>query len=102
MPNGDTSLAVAEFAAHYTPGQREVIRFAWNGKHGAEFHDQNQEFRWAIAVLILSEPRSIPIVLIRDIVLEDALWSREAWCAPDHFPGMLAILLRRGGACAIN
>lgn len=97
MSDKEPSGAVLGFATHYTTHQRELIRFAWNGKHSADFLDENQEFRASIARIILSEPDSVPIVLVRDILLEDALWSREAWCAPHHFAGLLSILLQRGG-----
>jgi hypothetical protein len=97
MLDKEPSGAVIEFAAHYATHQRELIRFAWNGKHSADFFDENQEFRDSIARVVLSEPDSVPIVLVRDILLEDALWSREAWCAPHHFAGLLSILLQRGG-----
>jgi hypothetical protein len=86
-----------DFALNYTGDQREAIRFVWNGKHADEFHDENQSFRWSVAELILSEPESFPIILVRDLLLEDGLWSREAWCAPNHFAGLLSILLQRGG-----
>jgi hypothetical protein len=87
---------VVNFALGYTGHQREAIRFAWNGKHAGEFHDENQSFRWSLVQLILSEPESIPIILVRDLLLEDASWSREAWCAPNHFAGLLSVLLERG------
>jgi hypothetical protein len=88
---------VVNFALNYTGEQREAIRFVWNGKHASEFHDENQDFRWSVAGLILSDPDSFPIILVRDLLLEDALWSREAWCAPNHFAGLLSVLLQRGG-----
>jgi hypothetical protein len=88
---------VVDFALNHTGDQREAIRFVWNGKHAGEFHDENQSFRWSVAGVILSEPESFPIILVRDLLLEDALWSREAWCAPNHFAGLLSILLQRGG-----
>jgi hypothetical protein len=88
---------VVNFALSYIGHQRDEIRFVWNGKHASEFHDEHQSFRWALAELILSEPESFPIILVRDLLLEDALWSREAWCAPNHFAGLLSILLQRGG-----
>lgn len=97
MSGNETNPSVVEFALRYTTDQSEAIRFAWNGKHAAEFQDENQEFRWSLAQLIISEPDLVPIVLIRDILLEDATWSHEAWCAPHHFAGLLSILLQRGG-----
>jgi hypothetical protein len=86
-----------DFALGYTSEKREAIRFAWNGKHPNEFHDENQEFRGALAQLTLSRPDAIPLPLVRDIFLEDAAWSAKAWCAPHHFAGLLSILLERGG-----
>jgi hypothetical protein len=97
MSGNQTNPPVVEFALGYTTDQREAIRFAWNGKYAAEFRDENQEFRSAVAQLIISDPDLVPIVLIRDILLEDASWSHEAWCAPHHFAGLLSILLQRGG-----
>jgi hypothetical protein len=97
MLDSKTSEPALQFALRYTTHQRRAIRFAWNGRHAAEFRDENQDFRSSVAQVTLSEPDSVPIVLVRDLLLEDASWSREAWCAPHHFAGLLSILLRRGG-----
>ncbi|MGJ5816342.1 hypothetical protein [Paludibaculum fermentans] len=97
MFDDNTSESIHEFALHYDGQQRASIRFAWNGKHAEEFHDEHQELRWSLARLALAEPDSVPLVLLRDLLLEDSAWSHKAWCAPHHFAGLLSILLHRGG-----
>lgn len=90
-----------EFAKNYTPNQRDRIRFAWNGKHAGEFHDDNQDFRQAVVSAVLADPAEAPIDLVRDLLEEDALWSHGAWCAPETYPDLLTVLLRRGGPAVL-
>ncbi|WP_321473567.1 hypothetical protein [uncultured Paludibaculum sp.] len=97
MLDDKTSESIHKFALDYDGQQRVAIRFAWNGKHADEFRDENQELRWSLAKLVLAEPDSVPLVLVRDLLMEDSAWSHEAWCAPHHFAGLLSILLLRGG-----
>lgn len=93
--------AATEFARRYTADQRGRIRFAWNGKHAVELHDDNQEFRRAVVDAVLLDSAESPIELLRDLLEEEALWSHEAWCAPDTYPDLLTVLLRRGGPAAL-
>lgn len=78
------------------------MRFEWNGKHAGDFVDANQEFRRAVRQAALGDPSAFPLELFRHLAAEEAEWSREAWCAPEDFPELLAALLRRGGREAIR
>jgi hypothetical protein len=90
------------FAENYTPDQRDLIRFAWNGKHSQEFHDSNQEFRHAVAAVVIADPYCAPVNLIRDLLVEDGDWSHEAWCSPFHFADLATAFLRAGGPQVVS
>lgn len=88
-------MTPAEFCRHYTADQRGAIRFEWNGKHSEEFRDSNQDFRFAVVNHILSGQEPVPIVLVRDVVLEQAAWSAKAWGLSSGFDTLLTILLSK-------
>lgn len=84
------------FIATYDQTQRNKISFDWNGKHAAEFVDVNQEFRQALLCRLL-ETNAKNDLLVCDVFLESAKWSRECWCAPFHFGKLGQKLLVDGG-----
>jgi hypothetical protein len=89
--------SVKSLAVNYTHDQRDKINFAWNGKHAAEFKDDNLEFRKAIAEAVVAEPDTFPLALVSDLLQEEALCSRQAWGVPRYYMGLLTILLNKGG-----
>jgi hypothetical protein len=93
---------ISEFIAGYTEPDRQCIAFVWNGKHSAEFVDDNQAFRWQVVQACLGAPEAAPPLLLEHLFLEDARWSCEAWGAPRHFGQLGGLLLARGGEDALT
>lgn len=90
------------FVASYSESEQPQIAFAWNGKHAADFVDLNQEFRWTVVEHCLAKRSSASLLLLSDLFMADADWSREAWGAPHHFAQLGSLLLERGGANALD
>jgi hypothetical protein len=46
---------------------------------------------------VCADPGAAPVGLLRDLFVESAKWTREAWGSPPGFSKLGAELLRRGG-----
>jgi len=88
--------AVADFIERYTEADREQVAFAWNGKHGADFEDANQEFRWKVVHACLTSSEEASPLLLEHLFLADSEWSCQAWGSPHHFAQLGGALLVRG------
>ena len=97
-PNDEILAELDDFALNYTPEDRDDFAFQWNGKVSDNFEDENEDIRGYLAAWVLKHPDQAPLDLIRDILLEDALWAQQAWRTPDHTPKLLKLLTTRGGA----
>jgi len=91
-----------EYVANYAETDSERVSFAWNGKHAKEFIDANQEFRWEVVRHCLEHPDLAPLPLLKALLRADAAWSREAWCAPNHFHHLAQTLLVRGRKSSLD
>gem|GEM_PF-1515560 len=88
-------MSPEEYVTTYPLGGANAISFNWNGKHSADFVDGNQTFRKAVVDYCLANPDSAPPSLLPQLLTADAAWSREAWCAPNHFPALASLVLSR-------
>jgi len=93
----DATDDVRAFVTQYGPDGADRVRFAWNGKHAAEFIDANQDFRFRVVEYVCANPGDASPRLLGDLFTESANWTREAWCAPGRFADLGAALLSRGG-----
>lgn len=96
--NDEILAELNDFALNYTPEDRDDFAFQWNGELSDNFEDENEDIRGFLAAWVLKHPDQAPLDLIRDILLEDALWAQQAWRTPDHTPKLLKLLTSRGGA----
>lgn len=85
------------FANHYTHKDFEIIKFDWNGQHGDKFQDNNVTFRTQLSEFLIPYLSSIKLELIKDLYLEHAKYSREAWAVYRNFHLFAQELLSRGG-----
>lgn len=92
---------VAAFVAAYGPEHAARIRFAWNGRHGSDLADENQEFRLRVVEHVCAHPGAAPTALVAELLEQSARWAREAWGAPPGFELLAALLLERGGEDAL-
>lgn len=88
--------SVAELISRYTASSRGEIDFAWNGKYAADFRDSNQEFRWQVVDLCISQSSLVSPLLLEHLFLADAEWAAEAWGSPRHFAKLGSTLLEVG------
>jgi hypothetical protein len=88
---------IGVFVANYSPASIDRIRFAWNGKHAAELVDANQAFRGDVVAFVVDQPHKAPLILLRDLFLEEAGWCREAWCASQHFSSLAETVIKKCG-----
>lgn len=95
-------ITAEEFISQYTATARGQIDFAWNGKHAAEFQDTNQEFRWQVITLCISQAKHVSTLLLEHLFLADAEWAAEAWGTPQHFAMLGSILLERGQEAVLD
>jgi hypothetical protein len=98
----NTDNTIASFITGYGPELRGMICFAWNQKHAAEFHDENDVFRQQVIAAVLAEPYKAGLDLVGDLFEAEAHWSKEAWCIRNSFSKLGSILLRRGGAAQLD
>jgi len=88
--------SASDYVANYPASGAEKVAFAWNGKHAAEFVDSNYDFRKSVVDYCLANESAPDPALLADLFRADAEWSRQAWCAPNHFPDLATLLLIRG------
>ncbi len=96
MPTAD-EIEVSDFVKGYSSIDLERIGFSWNGKHAPDFSDANQAFRFRVVESVCANPGVAPVGLLRDLFVESAKWTREAWGSPPGFSKLGAELLRPGG-----
>lgn len=89
------------FIASYTDADEYRIAFAWNGKHSEDFQDTNYDFRKAVLEIVLEQPDTAPLTLVRDLFHAETEFSREAWCIDDRVVTLAEIMLTRGGRASL-
>ena len=95
-------ISPAEFISEYTESSRGEIDFAWNGKHAADFQDSNQEFRWQVVNLCITQSGLASPLLLEHLFLADAEWAAEAWGSPHHFAQLGSALLEIGQEAVLD
>src|SRR6476660_5740237 len=93
---------IKAFVANYSAASIERIRFVWNGKHGADFSDANQEFRTDVVEVVVDQPHKAPLELVRDLFLEEASWCREAWGSSRHFSELAENVVKKCGVAFLD
>lgn len=90
-------MNLLSFSTEYSAQDQPLIMFKWNGKHSTEFIDYNQEFRRNIIKYVLeTELPYYSVELIRDLFIEEAKWSVEAWCVGEDFTKLGEKLIEYG------
>ncbi|OBR68946.1 hypothetical protein A7K91_15070 [Paenibacillus oryzae] len=90
-------MDLLSFSTGYTAQDQNQISFNWNGKHANEFFDSNQQFRRnIISFVIENDQLYFPVDLIRDLFLEEAKWSVQAWSVGYDFNILGEKLIRYG------
>ena len=85
-----------DFIDGYRSSDERFIRFQWNGRHAADFIDENLAFREAVKKLVLESLDSAPLELIRDLYRAETQFSREAWGIDGRVGRLAEHLLRQG------
>ncbi len=73
------------FIESYNPEGFEKIKFDWNGKHANDLKDNNLTFRTELINFIIPVINSVNIELIRDLFIESAKFSKQAWGVTKYF-----------------
>ncbi|KRF31634.1 hypothetical protein [Paenibacillus sp. Soil787] len=90
-------MDLLSFSTGYKINNRNLILFDWNGKHANEFVDSNQQYRRSIIKFVIeNEQIFFPVELIRDLFLEEAKWSVQAWSVEFDFHKLGEKLIRYG------
>ncbi|RKP57937.1 hypothetical protein D7Z26_00010 [Cohnella endophytica] len=90
-------MELLSFSTGYDVSNRNQIIFDWNGKHANEFLDSNQQFRRNIIKFVIeNEQVFFPVELYRDLFLEEAKWSVQAWSVGFDFHKLGEKLIRYG------
>ncbi len=97
-----TMIDVRQFVSNYTPADEPNIRFAWNGKHGDLFADDNYAFRKKVLDEVLKNLDSVDLALIRDLVRAETEFSKEAWAIDLRVSRLAQVLLTRGGVAYVE
>lgn len=90
--SGNIVIDPYKFIDEYTTSELDRISFSWNGKSGGELEDNNYGFRSEVIKTILANKSSPSSELIRDLLLAEAYFSKEAWGATEAL-GPLGVLL---------
>tara|TARA_Y100001954_G_C15281727_1_gene347040 strand:+ start:16 stop:504 length:489 start_codon:yes stop_codon:yes gene_type:complete len=85
------------FAKHYSKDQFEKIKFNWNGKHGDEFSDTNNDFRKHLCESIKDNLQDYSLDLITDLYLEESKCAKETFGVYLSFGKLAEALLIKGG-----
>lgn len=88
---------IRTFVREYSEPDVARIRFAWNGRHGDMFVDQNYDFRKAVLAEALKEFEAAPVLLIRDLFEAETRYANEAWGVDRRVGDLARLLLTRGG-----
>lgn len=95
---GIAMRSIDDFIKNYAPEDFDAICFAWNGKHGDELEDANYEYRNEIARKLIDGDVKGSDEILRDILLAEACFSKEAWCATGVLTDMGTLLLSQSRA----
>ncbi|WP_061937057.1 hypothetical protein [Collimonas pratensis] len=89
--------SIQEFVQTYSPQSEARIVFAWNGKHAAEFADENMVFRQSVCDYFEANKEAIPLPLIAALYNAETLFAKEAWGVNSVVSELAQELLERGG-----
>ncbi len=88
---------IQEFVQTYSPISDAKISFAWNGKHAAEFVDENMVFRRSVCEYFKANKGTLPLSLITALYSAETLFAKEAWGVNRVVSELAQELLERGG-----
>jgi hypothetical protein len=86
------------FIEAYTSEDLYRIKFDWNGKHSAEFRDENQKYRKEIWDKIKSGQAQPHSNLLADLLEAETSFAEEAWGIDSYVHEIAEMMLLRGGA----
>jgi len=89
---------VENFISTYGSSSESRISFAWNGKRGDDFHDDNYALRKQVLDAVIPTLDSVDLLLVRDLFRAETIWSKEAWCIDLRVQKLAAALIKRGRA----
>ena len=86
-----------EFIHHYDPNKDYWrINFEWNGKHSDEFYDANCQFRFEVSERVRKLGCDVSVELLKDLFIEHAKCSKEAWGSYQYLHLIGAALINKG------
>ncbi|MGG1518064.1 hypothetical protein ABE504_21785 [Paenibacillus oryzisoli] len=96
-------MEAALFANGYRAEQAEFICFKWNGKHANDFIDDNLAFRREVIQYIeANQYEGVCGVLLKDLVVAEAQYSKEAWGIYRNYPALAKSLIRSTGTVYLD
>lgn len=88
--------ALQYYIDHYTVNDFEKIQFIWNGQYGANFIDENYDFRIHLCEFIVPRITTVSIDLIRDLYCEVGKTSPITFSIYQNYHFFASELLERG------
>lgn len=82
-----------QFITNYTESDYDQIEFRWNGEHAESFFDNNFSLREKVMFFYILHSKEIDnSLLLKDLLVEQAKFSKESWGVVSYF-GLLGELL---------
>ncbi|RTE02655.1 hypothetical protein [Paenibacillus whitsoniae] len=96
-------MEAALFAKSYQAEQAEFICFKWNGKRANEFIDNNLAFRREVITYIeANQYEGVCGILLRDLLVAEAQYSKEAWGIYRNYPALAESLIKSTGTVYLD
>ncbi|NEW06857.1 hypothetical protein GK047_12660 [Paenibacillus sp. SYP-B3998] len=91
-------MNAGKFIEEYSSNQVKYISFQWNGKHANEMVDDNLDFRREIIKYLESiNYHNINGELLRDLLIAESQYAKEAWGIYRHYNLLAENLIRQTG-----
>ncbi|MDP5138727.1 hypothetical protein ORJ04_22535 [Rheinheimera baltica] len=91
-------MNIEDYVKNYTEEDELKILFAWNGKHGDDFMDENLKFRREVIKYFESGMAIFPLSLISALYDAETEFAKEAWGVHPVVSKLAKELLERGGS----
>ncbi|MEW9701869.1 hypothetical protein [Paenibacillus sp. SI8] len=96
-------MNASKFIEAYATDSVEYISFKWNGKHADELIDENLHFRREIIKYIESiNYQNIHGNLLRDLLVAESQYAKEAWGIYRHYNLLVENLVRQTGTIYLD
>jgi len=92
-----TDSKLQEFVDNYSVSDFDTIKIVWNGKSGADFEDENGDFRMEVCEYIIPQIQTVKLELLRDLYCEIGKSSKMIFGIYLKFGVLGQELLERGG-----